>query len=819
MKQTFFSKYGAYIIAAILFVVLACIYCAPSLKGKVINAGDVTSYECIVHELNEYHEETGESSYWLGSMFCGMPAYQIGGVHYKSSAWLKPFRVILERGNSGAGAPFILLLYFVCFYVLLRCFDVDRWISIAGAIAIALSSYFIVIIPAGHLTKTFTIPMMAVALGGFKLIFSKRYALGFSLAAMSIALSFVRHPQMAYYIFMFIGILYIAELWIHIREKRIRDFVLGTGIFAGAVLLGLGANVSNMFANKEYISETMRGGQSDLQKSNDAGNKTSGLDLDYATQWSYGIDESLSFLIPGIKGGASAVNVGSDSGLYKTLVKNGVDKRTSEQFCKSIPLYWGEQPFTSGNVYMGAVVCFLFVFGLIVVRGPYKWAILAATVFSIMLSWGHNFMSLTSFFFNYFPMYSKFRAVSSILIVTEIAMPLLGFIAIRDVINGKVSKDKAVRSIYIAGGITAGICLLTAVLCGSVSNFTSPNDAALADLPDFVMKGIIGERKSLVISDSLRSFVFIAIAAALLWLYAKDKLKATYLATALIILVTVDMWPVDRRYFNYDNYVSARQNAGVFEMQPYEQQILTDTDPHFRVLNLTADYFNDARTSYYLKSIGGYSAVKLRRYQDLYDRHISQMNMKVIGMLNAKYIVMEGDNGQPTPFRNRDAMGNAWFVDTLKVVGSADDECNALYDTDLHSTAIVGSDFAEFAKNPTRVHDEDATVRLTKYTPRYIDYESSSMADGTVVFSEIYYPYGWKAYIDGTPAEHFRVNYALRALNIPAGQHKIHFEFAPDSVRKGGAISVACICTLYALMTAFIIMGILRRRKGSEVRP
>lgn len=814
MNNSFIKKYGAYILAAAIFIVLACIYCMPVLNGKVLNAGDTTTYEGMVNEVRQYYDETGDNTFWTGSSFCGMPTYQIGGNHYKSAALLKPFKAVLKN-ISTTRTPVILILYFLGFFIMLRCFDIDKWLCIAGAIAITLSSYFLLIIPAGHITKTTTIALMAIVIGGFRLIFKKRYGLGFILTAFPTALVFTSHVQMSYYICMFIGTLFLAELYVHITEKRIKDFGIATLIFVAALGLGIGANSANVFANKEYVRETMRGGHSDLIHDNDIVNKTSGLDIDYATQWSYGIDESLSFMIPGVMGGASNMSIGTDSELYKTMVSKGVDRQTAAQICQNVPMYWGGQPFTSGNVYMGAVVCFLFVLGLIIVKGPYKWAIAVATLLSIALAWGYNMISLTSFFFKFFPLYNKFRSVSSILIVAEITMPLLGFLAIRDIMNGTVEKAKASKGIYISAGITAGICLFLILFGKSLFNFTGAGDAEMASqLPDFIYNGIVNERKSLLVSDSFRSFIFIVASAAIIWLFTNGKLKVWTMTTALGVLVLWDMWPVDKRYFNDSNFVNPSQRRGQFEMRAYEKQILSDKDPHFRVLNLTTSTFNDARTSYYLKSLGGYSAAKLRRYQDLIEEHISKMNMNVISMLNAKYIITEGDKGQPTPLRNTQAMGNAWFVDTLMIVDNANQESDALNSIDLHTTAVVDRQFSDFVTGKSVAHDSTATVSLTKYTPRYIDYESNASNDGTIIFSEIYYPYGWKAYIDNKPVQHFRANYALRALNVPAGRHYIHFEFAPDSIAKGETISIACICAMYLIALLVIAAAIIRKRKS-----
>ena len=814
-KENFLQKYGAYAVALVVFVAIACLYCLPALEGKVIHAGDNINWLGSSQEVRQYTEETGDHSFWTGSMFSGMPNYQIGGGHYESNDWLKPLKRIINKGQGSA--PWALGIYFVCFFILMRAFNINKWLSIVGSLATGLSTYFLIILAAGHNTKPTSIALISVVAGGAYLIFRKKYGWGVVLTMLFTAIGYGVHPQMSYYLFMMIGLFYIAELYIHIKDKRFKDLAVSSLLFFGSLFIGLGTGSANTFANIEYAEQTMRGGHSDLAKANDATNKTKGLDLDYATQWSYGIDESLSFLIPGVKGGASNYDVGTDSELYKSLVKHGVPRNSAAQFCANIPLYWGDQPFTAGNVYMGAIVCFLFVLGLIIVKGPYKWAILAATLFSVALAWGHNFMPLTEFFFKYFPMYNKFRAVSSILIVAEVAMPLLGFLAIKELMDGTLSSERAMRSIYIATGVTAGICLFIALFGGMLFDFTAPVDANLASqLPDFAYQGILAEREALMKGDAWRSFLFIALAAATLWTFVKGWLKWGYMVAILGVLVVADLWPINKRYFNDSVFVTKKNNRAIFQMQPYEKQILQDQDPHFRVFNLAVNTFNDARTSYYLKSIGGYHAAKLRRYQDLIDEHISKMNMNVISMLNAKYfIVPDKKGGQPKVQLNPYAMGNAWFVDTLQVVDTPNEESDALNYIDLHTTAVLDKEFASYVEDFTPEHDSTAVVHLTKYTPRYIDYEYTTGKPGTIVFSEIYYPYGWKATIDGTPADIYRVNYMLRAINVPAGRHCIHMEFSPDSVKKGDTIAMVCIIIMYTtilLVIGFALFRAIRNR-------
>ena len=566
-KESFLQKYAAYAFALVLFVAIACIYCWPALEGKVINAGDNINAASAMHEATEYSKQTGDYSFWTGSMFSGMPNYQIGGGHYDANDWLRPFRRILLRGHDST--PWVFITFFVCFYILMRAFNINKWLSIVGALATGFSSYFFVIVAASHNSKTSSIALISVVAAGFYLIFRKRYGIGVIFTMLFTAIGFANHPQMSYYMFMMIGLFFFAELYIHLKEKRYKDLAIGTLLFFGSLVIGLGTGTSKTFANIEYAEQTMRGGHSDLAKDSDTKNKTKGLDLDYATQWSYGIDETLSFIIPGIMGGASTYDVGTDSELYKSLVRNGVPRQSAAQFCANVPLYWGDQPFTAGNVYMGAIVCFLFVLGLLIVKGPYKWAILAATLFSTFLAWGHNFMWFTELFFKYFPMYNKFRAVSSILIVAEVAMPLLGFLAVKELMDGKVDYKKVIKSIYIAAGATAGLCLFIALFGSTIFDFVGLSDASYASqLPDFAYIGILNERIALMKSDAWRSFIFIIMAATTLWVFAKGQIKWGYMVTIIGVLVIADMWPVNKRYLNDSSFVTKKNSKSVIYNNP-----------------------------------------------------------------------------------------------------------------------------------------------------------------------------------------------------------------------------------------------------------
>lgn len=805
MNKDNLRKYTPYAAAVIIFALLSCFYCAPVFQGKVLYAGDNMRFNEAVNESYKYHQETGNYTWWTGSMFAGMPNYQIGGGYFKSNDLMTVLRNVL-RPSHNKKLPMVLMLYFCCFFILLRSVGIDRWLAIVGALATGFSSYFYIIEPAGHHTKAWSIALMAVVVAGFIFIYRKKYGLGVSLTMIFTAMGFSPHPQMAYYVFMLIGVLFFAELFIHIKEKRYKDLIIATSLFVASVIVGMGTGASNIFTNSEYVKETMRGGHSDLVSDDNPQASSKGLSLDYMTQWSYGIDESLTFMIPGFMGNASGYDVGTDSELYKQLTAQGLSRSYAKEICQSAPTYWGEQPFTAGPVYAGAAVCFLFILGLLLVKGPFKWAILVATFFSFALSWGKNWMWLTELFYNWFPMYSKFRSVSSVLIVAEMTVPLLGFMAIKQIMDGKVERNELNRSIYIAAGITGGLCLLLALFGGSMFSFISSNDS----FPEWFMPAIIAERASILRSDSFRSFLFILLSAGVIWLYSNDKLKKQWMIAALGVIVVADMWPVDKRFFNDSNFVYPKQIRNERVTLPYEKAIMADTDPHFRVLNLTTSTFNDARTSYNLKSLGGYSAAKLRRYQDIIDVYLSKVDMNIVSMLNGKYIITKGEDGQPTPMRNPGALGNAWYVTGLVHARSSSEECAALGQVDLSNTMVIGSDYKQYTDG-FKPAAEGSSIKLTSYAPDVLTYKSESSADGTVVFSEIFYPYGWKAYIDGKPAQIFRANYLLRAMNIPAGNHDIRMEFRPDSVRKGNTVAVIFILIMYATVLGVIAGALIKR--------
>lgn len=804
------KRFWPYLLAVLVFAVVACLYMSPALDGKVIASTDGVQARAAQHEGMAYFEETGNRTWWTGSMFSGMPNYQIGGGRFTSDDWTAPFKKVLLSGHKSVIA--IVFIYFMAFFALMRSMKVDKWLSIVGALAIAFSSYFFIIIGANHHTKTSSLALMSVVVAGFYLIYNGHRKTGVVLTLLCTSAGLYPHPQMAYYICFIIGFFFLAELAKAAINKSWKAFGISTLIFAASFAIGAGTGTAATFTNLEYAEETMRGGHSDLVKSSDADNKTKGLDLDYATAWSYGIDECWTFLVPDYMGGSSNYNAGSDSELCKDMIKQGVPKKSAEQFCKNVPTYWGDQPFTAGPVYMGAIVCMLFLLGLFVVKGPYKWALLVVTLLSVMLSWGYHFMGLTRFFFDNVPMYNKFRAVSSILVIAEITMPLLGFLALQSLVEAKKVGEDLSKKVLTAGGIVVALALVCLMF---TSGFEGRSDA---QMPEWLTPMLIDARRAMLSADCWRSIIFVALGTAVVWLYTKiQKFTTPLLAIALGVLVLADMWPVAKRFMNDSHFSQGNAYEKEFKMQPWEKQILdSDKDPNFRVFNLTASPFNDARTSYYLKSIGGYSAAKLRRYQDLIDQHLSKMHMPVINMLNTKYIIVpDQQTGAPVVQYNSDAMGNAWFVEKIIEAKTPNEECDMLMTLDLHREAVVGSDYINNVKDLNPGADSLAHISLTKYTPEYIEYDAECSKPGTVIFSEIFYPHGWKAIVDGKPADLYRANYMLRAMNLEPGKHHIRLEFRPESVDKGNVISMTFVVLMY-LIIAGILLSNLRKSKAKD---
>lgn len=800
MKKPNLKKLTPFIVALIAFIAFGFIYCSPIMDGKVLYAGDTTSYLGASNEIREYSKSEGRQVWWTNSTFSGMPSYQISG-QTPANKLRGKLENISHLWLTGSKTPIgILVAYLIGFFIMLLCFDVDPWISIAGAIALTLSSYFLLIIPAGHITKANAICCLAPMIGGFFATYRGKYWLGAPIILFYGTIGLTLHAQMTYYVFMLIGVLLIGELFIHAKARTWKEFGISTAVLAVSLIIILCTKLSWFQMNNSYLKETMRGGHSELV-SQDTGSKESvGLDFDYATAWSYGKAETLTLLVPEFMGGASGYDLGKDSKLEKDLKQMGVPAGNARSFCNNAPTYWGEKAFTSGPVYIGAVICFLFVLGLIIVKGTYKWTLLAATCFSIVLAWGHNCEWFSRLFFDYFPMYNRFRTVESILIVAEITMPLLGFLAVKELIESD-DRKKTSKAILIAGGITAAVCLLVAVSAGSIDTSSSYDFRLRENVDDVIYDAILNQRQALISSSALRSLVFVLLGAGvtLVYNYKKESKNSTViLAAALAAVTLVDMVPVDKKFFGNQNFITQKENTQLFALQDWEKSILQDKSLDYRVLNLSTSTFNDARTSYRLKSIGGYSAAKMRRYQDLIEAHISKSNMSVLNMLNTKYIITE--RGQI--MRNPGALGNAWFVDTLLYVDTPASESEALNRIDVKTTAVADRRFADVLNLNVTQNDPEAFIRLDKYVPDRLEYTTSSTKDKIAVFSEIYYPKEWHLYIDGKEHELGRVNYVLRAAVIPAGTHTVKMEFVPDALKTDK------LCMAFVILVILLTLGL-----------
>ncbi|MGN1240597.1 MAG: YfhO family protein [Paludibacteraceae bacterium] len=805
-----------YVVAVVLFLGFALAYCSPILEGKVLQAGDVNNWKGAAHEAQEFLAQEGHSPWWTNSMFGGMPTYQVSG-SLPSGELRSTMEKISHFGFWDNLAPIGMIMgYLFGFFIMLICFGINPWLSIVGAFALTLSTYFMLIIPAGHATKVSALAALAPVMGGVYAIFRKRYLLGAPIMVLYGIIGITLHPQMTYYMVMLMGVMGCAELYIHIREKRWKDLGISLAVLIGCALLIFGTKVSWWQMNNSYLKETMRGGHSELtQTSSTSINEKSGLDIDYATAWSYGKAETLTLLIPNYMGGCSGYDLGEDSQLEKDLRKMGVPARQAKGFCQGAPTYWGEKAFTSGPVYAGAIICMLFVLGILLVPGPYKWALLIATLFSITLAWGRNFMGWTELFFNYFPMYNKFRAVESILVVAEITIPLLGFLGLKE-LAALEDKKRARLMILIAGGVTAAICLFVAVFGGSFDVTSSYDAQWKGQVGQQIYNAILDQRHQMMTSSAWRSLLFVlsGTAALLIYVWKKELKNSTYILAAVLgCLILMDMVPVNRHFFGSKNFVNPKDDARYFAIQPWEEQILQDQSLDYRVFNMAANTFNDARTSYRLKSIGGYSAAKLRRYQDLIDAHITQNNWAVIDMLNTKYIITR--DGQV--HLNPNAMGNAWFVNKVEFVDTPDEESEALRTLDLRTTAVADKQFAEVlditkpAVSPLMAYGEEY-IRMTSYAPNRLEYDFQAEQNKLVVFSEIYYPEGWHLYVDDEEYPIGRANYVLRAAVIPAGHHAVRMEFVPAAL----ALDKVClVISILAILLSLVGLcwSLLRRRK------
>lgn len=825
MKDFNVKKILPHLIAIAIFVVITLVYFAPLMEGKQLSQSDTQQFQGALKEISDYRAATGKEALWTNSMFGGMPAYQISVVY--SSNLVKYIDHYLHLWLPGqAGMVFI---YFLGFYILLLVFKVDQKLSAIGAIGFGFSSFFLIILAVGHNTQAIAIGYMAPVVAGVVLSFRGKYLGGGILTALALALEInANHVQITYYLMLIIFVLIIAEFIYKLKEKKLKEFFQVIVILAFAGILAVGTNFTNLWSTYEYGKASTRS-KSELTSNSE--DKTTGLDRSYVTDYSYGKMETFTLLIPNFMGGSSEGELSRSSETYKFFKENNVPN--AEKIIKSLPLYWGPQGSTYGPVYAGAILCFLFVLGLFIVKGKYKWWLLAATILGIMLAWGKNLMWFTNIFLDYVPGYDKFRAVSMTMVIAEFCIPLLGLLALKNMFSSEITKETKLKALKYSSIITLGAIVLFGFLGGMFFDFISNSDKELASY-GYPVSALQSDHHGLLMTDSFRSFIFIALTAVGLWLYSINKFKnKNILIIGIGALILIDMWTVDKRMLNTDNFVSKSKYTAEFIKTKCDEAILADNSLDYRVLNLE-NPFNDAKTSYYHKSIGGYHGAKMKRYQELIENSISRelqmiqaafsskspdsalmitlKHIPVLNMLNMKYIIY---NPQAPPVRNPFPLGNAWFVDNYKVVPNADEEIVAMRTFNPSQTAIIDKRFENIVSNYRNKKDTASSISLSSYEPNDLVYNVKTSKEQLAVFSEIYYDMGWNAYIDdgATPAPYFRANYILRGMIVPAGAHKIEWKFEPKVYYTGEKVSYAFNILLILVVVGGLVMGIIGLNK------
>lgn len=796
----------------VLFVVASLAYFTPVLQGKKIFQSDIAQYTGMAKEQNNFRDKTDTEPYWTNSAFGGMPTYQLGA-NYPNN-YIKKIDKLIRFLPRPAD---YLFLYFLGFYILLCCLKVDYRLAVVGALAFGFSTYLIIILGVGHNAKAHALGYIPMLLGGIVLMFRKKYILGFILTAFAMALEVnANHYQMTYYFMLLILILGVIYLIYAVVQKQLKHYFISVGLLVVAVVLGIATNATNLMATKEYSDWSTRG-KSSLTINPDGTPRvsTGGLDKEYITQYSYGIVESFNIIVPRLFGGSNAENLGTDSKTYNFLTNKGLSRTKALDFTESLPLYWGDQPGVSGAAYVGVVLFFLFILGLLIVRGKVKWWLLAGVIMSLVLSWGKNFSLLTNFMIDNFPLYDKFRAVSSIQVVLELCIPLLGILALMTLFKEKENRAKYKLHLLISAGIVLGTLLLLLFAKGMFSFDALSDDTYRKYFGDEVLTMIKLDRQEVYSSDILRSIMYVVLAMLVLYLFIHNKLTKSMFALAIGVIIIADLVSVDKRYVTKDDFVSARQMEQPFPKTKADEQIKQDKSV-YRVYN-PQEGLNGASTSYYHNSIGGYHGAKPAAMQDLFDFHIYKNNVRVLSMLNVKYVIQQDEEGRSYPAVNPNANGNAWFVQSLKKVSSANEEIMALDSLNVNTEAVVNTtEFPSLSKF-NFAKDSTAVINLDNYEPNHLTYTAISKNDALAVFSEMYYKNGWNAYIDGKNVPYFKVNYTLRALEIPAGKHKIEFKFEPEIVKNGSKIALASNLLLALIVLGGLFLSFRKTDKKEEV--
>ena len=791
------KKFGTHILVILGFVFVSLLYFSPVLKGHKIYQSDIVQYTGMAKQHTDFREANSSESYWTNSAFGGMPTYQLGAKYPHN--YIKKLDLALRFLPRPAD---YLFLYLIGFYILLLVLKIDYRMAAFGALAFGFSTYLIIILGVGHNAKAHAIAYMPLVLSGIILTFQKRYAIGFSVTAISSGLELVtNHPQMTYYLLILILILGISYLVQSIKSKEVSAFFKALAVLSLAAFLALGMNATNLLATSSYAKESTRS-KSELTINFDGSvrDQSSGLDKAYITQFSYGILETFNLFIPRFMGGGNRENLGKDSETYKAYRALGATPLQSLKESKQAPMYWGDQPIVEAPAYIGAVVIFLFVLALFLYHGRFKWWLLIGILLSLLLSYGKNLSFLTDLFIDYVPLYNKFRAVSSIQVILELCIPLLATLGLSQVFNKEVSSKTKLDALKKASAILVGIAVVFLVFKNSFFDFVGATDGQFLDYygASFV-EAIRLDRSAIFSDDTLRTLLFTLAAGALIFAYLKQKISQNITITFLVLALVLDLVTVDRRYVNSDNFVTAIQVDIPYQSSSINKKILKDTTI-YRVLDRSD---NSTQTSYFHNAIGGYHAAKLRRFKELQEFHIDKNNFEVLNMLNTKYIIYKDNEDVLRYFENEEINGNAWFVDSVKAVQNADEEIMALAKLKSKLTAI-----SRASKFDSKRYSNDSTaaIKLVDYKLNKLVYESNNTADGFAVFSEIYYKDGWNATIDGEAVEHINVNYVLRGLEIPKGTHEIVFEFSPIVVKKGSSIALISSISLLFLILGQVVL-------------
>lgn len=806
-----------HLIIIVGFLVLSFAYLSPMLKGQVLNQHDIRQWEGSFHQIREFNELTGQKTLWTNAMFSGMPTYQIYLPYQADTFIIKYLRlailkIIPHPANS-------LFAYMLGFYLLMMAFRVNKWLAAIGAIAFAFGTYNVIILEAGHATKSYAIAFAPMVLAGIIFTLHTRHKLlGMALTGIALATEVkVNHIQITYYLFLLVLILGIVEMIYAARAKNLKDFFLSVGVLVIAAGLGVLSNATNLALTYEYGQYSTRGPSELTQPEQE---ETSGLDYTYAMEYSYGLAETFNLLVPNFMGGASAMALDEDSETYQTLEQNA-GRAQARSIIEQMPTYWGPQRMTSGPVYIGAIIVALFVLGLFIVPGPAKWWLLFGTILSIFLAWGKHFPFFSDFFFNYFPFYNKFRTVSMTLVVAQITFPVMAMLALQQVIFNRENwnTDRLLNFMKYTAYIVGGLLLVFILFAGTFFDFVG---AADAQLPEWLRDTIVEDRESLLRSDAFRSLIFILLTGGLLWLWLKDKVKLAMVLGGIAVLVLVDLWAVDKRFFDNEDFVTERKRRNSWARTPADEFILADEDDHYRVLNLTVSPFNDATTSYHHRSIGGYHGAKLGRYQELIERgvHPDLQDLRqagfsqtpVLNMLDTRYVIT-GPTADKV-IRNPQALGSAWFVDRIRIVENADEEIAAIREINPANTVLVDQRYADVVEGFDPNPSANDRIELVAYEQNKVLYRTNTEGPQFAVFSDVYYnnDKGWEAYIDGELVPHIRVNYILRGMKIPAGEHEITFVFEPKTYKQASTAAYAGSIALVVLLLVGI--GVEWKRKN-----